>query len=45
MDLDLLELGDDVVLGEGATVIAHKFEGAQLNFQKVYSAPTSCSFV
>lgn len=35
MDLDFIDIGDDVAVGEGVTILAHKFDGAVLKFQKV----------
>ena len=44
MDLDLVEIEDEVVIGEGTTVLGHSFEGGKLHFCKVLLAPTStCS--
>lgn len=31
-DWDLLEVGDDVAIGEGATVLAHSFKDGHLHF-------------
>ena len=35
MDLDFLDIGDKVAVGEGTTIVAHRFDGAVLRFQKV----------
>jgi hypothetical protein len=35
MDLDLIEIGEKAVVGEGATLLAHAFEDGQLTFKKV----------
>ena len=43
MDLDLVEIEDDVVIGEGTTVLGHSFEGGRLHFRKVPLAPTSAA--
>lgn len=37
MDLDLIEIGDNVAVGEGATIVAHIFEEKSLKFNKVCS--------
>lgn len=36
MDLDMLDIGDDVAIGEGATITSHRFEGSQLKFEEVH---------
>jgi len=38
MDLDLIDIGAEAVVGEGATLVAHTFTNGQLTFNKV-----SCS--
>lgn len=35
MDLDQIEIGDNVAIGEGSTILAHKFEDGLLKFEKV----------
>ena len=35
MDLDQVEIGDNVVVGEGTTILAHNFEDGLLKFEKV----------
>lgn len=35
MDLDFVEIGDNAVIGEGTTVVAHTFENGTLRFSKV----------
>ena len=35
MDLDMLEIGKNVTLGEGATIIAHAFKDGYLHFSEV----------
>ena len=36
MDLDQIEIGDDVAIGEGCTIVAHRFENGLLKFEKVH---------
>ena len=38
MDPTFLEIGDDVVLGEHATLLAHTFKDGYITFNKVSSA-------
>lgn len=39
MDLEFLEFGDDCVLGQHSTVLAHTFDKGSIIFSKVYSHP------
>lgn len=43
MDLDMLETGKNVTVGEGATIIAHTFKDGYLHFSEVPLTSALCS--
>ena len=41
-DFDMISIGDDVAIGEGATVMGHFFKDGFLHFNEVRMHPSNC---